>query len=245
MSEPVHHLGDRGRFGSWGYRRAVDHDHRQVQRARGGDFGIGASAARVLGHHEVDRVVAHQGHVARDIKRPARHDDPCVRQGQRCLRSFDKTQGIAMPGSDRECRQVHSSDSQKDIGALAVQCGHGTCHVWHMEPAVPGFGAPCRPRQRDEWHAGGGAGDNGMATHLRGKGMCGIHNVGDALAAQIADQTRDTSKPADAQRQRLVARPCHAASQGHGAGHARCIGSAGKRCGFGRAAEDQEVGRDG
>ena len=84
-----------------------------------------------------------------------------------------------------------------------------------------------------------------MGAHLRGKGMGGVHHMSDAFAVQIAGQTLDTAKPADAQRQRLVARPCDAAGQGHGAGHARRMDGAGECCGFGRAAEDQEVGRNG
>jgi hypothetical protein len=54
-----------------GDERAIDHDHRQAQRARGDQLGLRRAAPGVLAHHQVHRVVAQQGQVAVQRERPA------------------------------------------------------------------------------------------------------------------------------------------------------------------------------
>jgi hypothetical protein len=64
-----------------GDERAIDHDHRQAQRARGDQLGLRRAAPGVLAHHQVHRVVAQQGQVAASVNGPRSTTSACRGRG--------------------------------------------------------------------------------------------------------------------------------------------------------------------
>lgn len=243
--QPTHHSLRAGGFPSVRQGGAVDHDHRQAKTARRGDLGVGRRAACIFGNNKVDVVVLHQPAVRRFIERASVQDHMGVGQGKRSGRRVHQTQQVEMLRSRSEISQMHTSDGQHDATGRPIERGDRSLHIGNMLPAVSVCGGPGWTRQRDQWHICGRAGGNGISAHLCGERVGRIDDMRDTFLSQVRAQPGHAAKAANALRQRLTFRPCHApgkryrALQSGGGSH---LGKGGR---FGCAAKDQEVGCDG
>ncbi len=242
MTQPRQDLLRRMSLQSVGENWPVDHDHRQLQRARCRDLGSSTCTTSVLRHHKFDFVVLHQRQVIRRRKRAARLHDSMVGKGQHDVRRINQAKQIEMLGIGGKAVQMHAPDRQHDPCSGPRQGRHGTGDVRHMGPAVAAFGLPRCARQRDQRHAGLGAGQYGIAAHLCGERMGGVDDVGDAMRAQIPDQPCNTTKAAHTLGQRLLHGSFNAARVGNHTGNRVVTQCPAQRGGLGRAAKDKKVG---
>ena len=87
-------------------------------------------------------------------------------------------------------------------------------HIRRERPIVAGLRLPGGSFDGEQRRAGGRSRFDGVAAHLRGEGMRGIHQHIDALVAQIADEPFDAAEAAASGRDRLGARRGRPAGEG-------------------------------
>lgn len=231
-----HGLGAGSRWQRW----ALDQQHRQAQSARGQQLGPATVAARVFGHHPLDAVGAQQRQIAIVAVGAALHHHGAARR--RYLESgLDDAQQIPMRGALQERLDVLAPDGQKDAARLGWQRAHGGLEVGHAVPAIAGFGTPRRALQRQQRHAGLRASLDGVAAHLRGKGVGGVDHMRDALLAQIVGQSLRSAEAAHAGRQRLGDRLRRASGIRKDRRHARARQRLRQLGGFGGAPKQEDV----
>ncbi len=196
MSEPIHHFGDRGQGQPGGQGGAADHHHRQSKLARGIDLGARALTAGILGDDDVNMVLAEQRDITFDPERSAINHNFSFRQAQSCCRRIDQAQEVVVLRRAGEGAQGLTTDSQEYSLRLRRQGQRCRCFVGNDGPAVARFRAPRRAFERCQWHANRGAGFDGVAAHLGGKGVSGVDHLGDHFGAQIGHKTLHPAKAA-------------------------------------------------
>ena len=198
MIEPVHHLGYARKGQPRGQGGAVDHHDGQAQLARRVDLGTRAFATGVLGDHDVDAVLAHEGEVVLQEERPAGNHNFGPRQGQCGRGRIDQTQKVVMLCGAGKGGDGLASDREEDAGGHVGQGAGGSGFVGDNGPVVASLGLPSWTFERRKRHAGDGAGFDGVTAHLLGKWVGGVDQVGDVLGLKIGSQPCDPAKAADA-----------------------------------------------
>ncbi len=225
--------------------RTVDHDDRKAKRAGGSDFGVSPSSTGILGYDNIDSMISHQGLIISLRERSTRHQDLSRRQRKCSFRWVHQTQQIEVLRVGRELCQMHASNGQHDALRGEVQRRDSARDVGHMGPNVTRFRLPWRAGQSDQWDISQGAGDHGIAAHLRGEGMGRVNQMRNGLRTQKLRQPVHAAKAANPLGQGLTYGAFNPTREGYGAGDS-CVGQrACERCGFRCAAKDQEVGCDG
>ncbi len=168
MVEPGQHVSGGRDLAPLRHRRAVYHDDRQPKRARGCDFGIGAAAAGIFRHDDVDPVLLHQGPVVGFGKWATRDNHLCVGQWQRGLGRIHQPQQIKMlrvwaRNRPDACAPPPASpaagarSSAATAPAISATCCHLSCgsgsHLWDGS----GRSSAPRPAQRPRPHCGSSA----------------------------------------------------------------------------------------
>ena len=179
--------------GPGGEGRALDHHHRQPQRAGGDQLGGGGGRPAVLGHDRVDAVLGEQRQlvvVGRTGPGPGRLDA----QGQGIGRP--RPNG---PGTRRRSGRTAPARSVRSTGtpgvARGLHGGGGGLQVGHARPAVAVGGPPRRPldpQARDPDVVGGG---DGVPAHVGGEGMGGVDQHVDPLGTQVGGEASPPPKP--------------------------------------------------
>ena len=240
MTQPVHHLGDGGKAWSFGQGRSAYHDDRQAERAGGSQFGIRARPTGILGNDDINVVICQQSKIVVEPEGSARNHDGRLRQ-QGFGRWIDKPQQIVVLRRGFEQMQVLTADRQKDVHGGGRQRLHRVINSLHDVPHVTLFRLPRRAFQRGKGQGQGLASHGGVMTHLRGKGVGGVDDMGDVLVAQIADQARNAAKTADPLGQGL----CYGFGCTTGIGKDRVATGrgkcAGQQAGFGGAAQQKDA----
>ena len=222
--------------------RTINHHDRQTKRARRVQFGLGPSPARILAHHNVDRLIAEQGCVALDGKGASGHDHRVIRQARLCLRHINETQNIVVLGLCGESLHVQAAQSEHHAAGRPAKRRNSSVDIRHMLPPVAIPSLPGRAGQGDQRHTGLAAGVKGVPTHLRGKRVCGVNDMGDVMVAEVADKPLDPTKATNAMRDRLWPWGLDAARIGKHRRNAPLGKSTGQGAGFARAAKNKEVG---
>lgn len=241
MSQPVQNLRHACEFRPLRQDGAVDHQHRHTQRAGRIQLGPRPRAARVLGHDQFGIVPLHQCHIAFHAEGTARNDHVAIGHRQ-LLRLIDQSQQVMVLRLRGEIRKVHSTNRQKDALGGAGKGPDSRCDIRDVLPTILRPTGPRRARQGHQRNACCITHVDGIAAHLRGKGVGCIDNVADPV---ITDITRQPRCPAE---------PAHARWDGLRAGriYATCIRIDGRNplpgdrfcqsIRFGRATKNQEVG---
>ena len=240
MSQPVHHLGDSGKAWSVGQGGSVDHDDRQAEGARSGQFGIRTRPAGILGDNDIIVVVLQQSQVVGEQEGSAPdHCGALWQQGS--ARRVDKAQQIVMLRRYAEQMQVLTAYGEEDFHGGRRKIFNSVFNGLHRVPHVtllrlPGRAFQCRKGQGQNL-----AGRRGMMAHLGGKRVGGVDDMGNVLVAQVGDQARNAAKAANPLGQGL----CHGFGCAAGIGKHRVAARRGKRpgqkTGFGRAAQQKDA----
>lgn len=241
MRQPVQNSIDGEHLAPVGQGGPVDHDDGQAQFPRGRDLGHSARAAGILRDDKLCPMVLHQGAVACYRKRPAIHDDLRIWQRQGRLWRIDQPKQVAMLRVRREFGQMHPAHGQHHPRCRAVQRRNRASNVPDVVPVIPRLRRPRRAAERDQRNVGLRAGCDGVAAHLCGKGMGGVHNMADPVVFQISPKPLDTAKPADPQRQGLPLGARDTAGQRQRARYAGLGQTQRQGRGFCRASKDKEV----
>lgn len=241
MTKPAQNRSDIMGLGARGQGGPVDHDDRNAKRACGKDFGLRAAAARVLGHHAGDAMMAHQRQIARGCERPAIQHHRMIGKRRGRIGRIDQAQQIEMLGIEGKFGQMHSAHGQQDTFARPPQRGARCGNIGHMDPAIARFRLPRRTAQRNQRRSRDLRGVDGIAADLRGKGMGCIDQMADRVIADIARQPAGPAKAANAARKRLWRGPVDASGQRYRAGQSGRRHGGAKRRGLGCAAKDQGV----
>ncbi len=146
-------------------------------------------------------------------------------------------------GGWRKRQQVLSANRQKHPRWRGRQGGDGAVDVGDALPLVARLRLPSRALKRQQRHAGRRTGIDGIATHLRGKRMGRVHQVGNALRLQPVAQTSDAAKATNAGRQRLGDGRSGAAGVRKNRIAAGISQSARQLAGLGGATQQQNTGR--
>ncbi len=195
---PIHHQGYAAHSGAVRDLRAVDHDNRQAKGAGGGNFGDSAFAARVFGNHDVDAMVTQQGRITCKGKGAARDGDAGARQRQIIGGRINKAQQILVLRGCGKGRQMLPPDGQKHPARGGAKAGGCAGKVGHMQPIILRGGDPRRAFKGEQRNACGLTGQDRVGAYLRGKGMRGVDDMGDAFGGKIGLQARNTTKAAHA-----------------------------------------------
>lgn len=241
MIQPGQHILGRVGFLPRGNKGAVDHQNRQAPLARGDQLGLGALAARVFAHQQVDGVILNQAGIALDGERPAIHHQTVVGQGWRLIGRIDKAQQVMVLRLRGKGGHMHPPQRQHDAARRPGQSGHGFLHARDMVPDVARTGHPGRTGERDMPDARQTRGFDGVGAHRRGEGMGGIDQMRYPLFAQIVRQPRAAAKAAYAHRHGLSVGGLRPASVAERGGYALGRQQARQRAGFGGAAQKKDI----
>ena len=185
-------------------------------------------------------MVPHQRLIARHVERPARHDD-LGRKGQGAGGVIHQPQKIAVLRLRREGVDVLTADGQENPLRGSCQRCDGGLNVCHMCPAVTLPWHPGRTFQRDQRRAGGRASSDGIAAHLRGKGVRGVDHMGDPLGLKVGAKPRHPAKSADPHVDRLAHRRLGPPGVGVDARKPRLRDGLRHKVRLGRAAQKQDA----
>jgi hypothetical protein len=194
VTEPAQHLGDG--FDPFPHRHKwpADHHHRQCEVARGLDFGRGRLAPGVPGHDDVGAVVRQHGAVAGAVERPARHDDLGARQRQRRPRRIDQPNQISVLRMRCEGFEMHPADAEKHPTRRRAERFGRSLEIVDLDPAVAMPALPRRAVERQQRHAGHGAGGNGVGADLRRERMGGVDDARNLFGAKIVCEAIDAAE---------------------------------------------------
>jgi len=214
MTKPRQHLLDAFRAWPRGQLRPGDHDDGQAKLARGVDLGARAGATGISCDQQFDMSCAHQVEIAFAGEGAARDDHLGVRKRQHFAGRIDESQQVGMLRPAGERRKMLTSDRQKHTCLEVRQGGHRGIDVAHVGPAITGGLRPWRAFERDQRHTRDLGRLDGMAAHLRGKGMRCIDHMRDPrLADEIGKPVR-SAETADPRRQRMAERNLRASRIG-------------------------------
>lgn len=241
MTQPLQYRLDRVNFVLRWQLGSLDHHDGNAQRARGLQFGAGATAAGIFGDNCFNTVLAHQRCVIRHRKRAARYDDRMLWQRRRCCRRVNEAQHVVVVRLHGKAFEMLPAYRQQNARGRPGQRLHGTRDVGRRMPLITRLALPRPPRQGDQRNLDGLAGRNCVVAHLGCKRMRGVDDVRDAVFAKVGLQAFDTAKAADTVCNRLRSGSLDASSIGERCTDPGLRHGARKAARFGRAAKDQEV----
>lgn len=198
MSKPRQHRIDRMNLPALRQFGTLDHQHRQSHLASCRQLGHGALTAGVLADQTLDAVLAQQVKVTLEAEGAAVDGDGVMGQRGRRLGSVDQAQQVVMLGLGREGGEVHAADSQQYSLGRAGKGIDGGFNAGDALPVVARHRLPGRTSQGNEFDIAVCRGLYGMAAHLCGEGMGGIHQMGDAVLRQPGSQSLDAAEATNA-----------------------------------------------
>ncbi len=194
--------------------RALNHHDRQAKRARRLDLGDGGIAAGVLGQNNLNAVIAEKLDVVLRREGAARLNEDDVRQSEGRGGQIDQAYNVSVLRRGLQLGEGEAADPAENLPGLGANRLDSGGHIRRKRPIVAGLGLPGRSFDGKQRRAGGRSRFDGVAAHLRGKGMRRVHQHIDPLVAQIADEPFDAAKPAASRRDRLGARRGSPAGEG-------------------------------
>lgn len=241
MIQPGEHILGTVYFCTLGYGGPVYHQYRHTQSARGDELGFGAFAARILAYHQIDAMRLHQGCIPFGGEWPAIDDQAVSGQEGRMARGVDEAQQIMMLWLGGKGFHMHSPQSQHDAAGRSVQRGHCAVQVGDADPAVAGNRSPCRASEGEMRDTGQSGRLHRMRAHRCGKGMGRVHQMRDAMRAQILDQSGRSAEAADTHRHGLGKGVFRPASIAERRGDPLGCENPGEHARFGRATQQKDI----
>lgn len=240
--QPIEGGGDRG-YGrdrrGW---RAGDHDDRQSEVARGGEFGCGGGGAGVFGDQDVDAVSVQQSAFTGLVERATGGDDGGIWRAKFGRRGVDAADQVVVRWGGAERGEFLLADGEEDPAGRGADGGGGCCRGGNQGPAIGFGGVPGGAVDADEWDGRGGGGLGGVGGDLGGEGVGGVDHGIDRVVAEPGGEAGCAAEAADAVGDGGQDRGNGAAGERKDRGVV-LIGfeGAGEGRGFAGAAEDQEV----
>jgi hypothetical protein len=242
VTEPAHHFRRRLDRFSRGYEGPADHHNRQREIARGLDFCRGRIATGVLGHDDFGAVIRQHGAVIATFERPARHDHLGVRQRQRRAWRVYQPDQIGVLRMRGEGLQILPADAEKHPAWRRAERFGRRREIVDLDPAIAGRTPPGWALQRQQRHAGHGAGGDRVRTHLRSERMGGVDDARNLFGAKIGQEAIDAAKAAEAPGNRRGSRVFGAAGIGQYRVDIRIVRHHFRQTvGVGGAAKDQDA----
>ena len=242
MIEPGEHVLDP--LDALGFRQcwALQHDHRKMQPARGGDLAVSSLAAAILGEDGVDTVALEQHPILSLAKRSTRGQIDRLGHGKRRIDGIDASHQIKMLRRRGERRELLPPEREKHAARRRAEGIYRLLHGLDLNPMIASDGTPCGPSQRQQRRMSDAGGLNGIGGDGGGVWMRRIDQGIDPLGAQIFGKAVSAAEPADTQRNGLRQRLRGAAGERQRHGE---VGAGGKRAGqfprFRRAAKDEDT----
>ncbi len=197
MSQPTQHRLERVHLSSGQGIRALNHQDRQLQLARGQQLGSSPLTPRILAHQSLNAMRLQQGQFIGQNKRTPRQHRMLVGHIQGRRQRFDQAQQVMMLGLRHKMRQLQPTQCQKHTLGRASQSSHRTGHVSDGVPIIAHLRLPGRTRVGQQRHSQLRASGHCMLTDLRCKGMGGINNMADLSLLQVSHQASTATKSAD------------------------------------------------
>ncbi len=194
--------------------RALNHHDRQAKRARCLDLGDGGIAAGVFRQNNLDAMLPEQADIILRREGAARLNEDDVRQSEGRGGQIDQADDVGVLRRGLQLGEGEAADPAENLPGLGANRLDSGGHIWRKRPIVAGPKLPGRSFDREQRRAGGRSRFDGMAAHLRGEGVRGIHQHLNALVPKIADEPFDAAKPAASRRDRLGARRGSPAGEG-------------------------------
>lgn len=183
--------GDRSRGRKGG---ACDHHNGQTQIARGGKFWRGGVGAGVFRDEDIDTVLSHQACFGLAREGGALEQDRVIRRQAGRIRGDNAADEVVMLWRGAKRREILASGGEEHTARRGAKSGRCGVDVRHNDPVIVRRGLPAGPLQTQERCAGLGAGSDSIATHLRGKRVCGVDHRANFLCVKIGGQTFDATK---------------------------------------------------
>lgn len=221
---------------------ALDHDHRDIERAGGGDLAIGGGAAAVLGDDHVDPVFNQQFPLVALFERTGRENVMRFGNFEPGRDGIDATDQVVVLRRAFEMERFLPADGEEDAFRALAESLDCVCDGANVGPAIAGFGLPCRAPQRKKRNSGLTRRDGGVVRDARCKRMRGIDHKVEFFGLQKLGKSSAATEAAASGRDRLG----HWFSRSSGQRkQAVAIGTLSQRgcqlTRFGRAAKDQDA----
>jgi hypothetical protein len=97
----------------------------------------------------------------------------------------------------RKGLDMHPSQRQHDTFGLSAQRCNGSFNICNMLPVITGVRVPRRTRQCDQRNTGLQTSLMRIPTHLCGKWMRGVYNMGNVMIPEVGREALNASKTAD------------------------------------------------
>ena len=205
LGEPNHGVFSRGDRWAGRDEGAPDHHDRQAERAGGFDLGDRCIAAGILGQDNLDAVLAKQAEVVLRREGAARLDEDDVWQIERAFGQVDQADDVDVLRRGLKLGEGETADAAEDFSLRRANRLDGGGHIGREGPIVAGLRLPGGPFDSEQRRAGCRSRFDGVAAHLRGERMRGIHERIDTFVLQIADEAFDTAEAAVSGSDRLGA----------------------------------------
>ncbi|SHL32930.1 hypothetical protein SAMN05660971_00216 [Halomonas cupida] len=198
MSKPRQHRIDRMNLPALRQFGTLDHQHRQPHLASCCQLGHGALTTGVLADQMLDAVLTQQVEISLQAEGAAVDGDGVMGQRGRRFGSVDQTQQVVVLGLSREGGEMHAADRQQYSLGRTGKGIDGGFNAGDSLPAVARHRLPGGTSQGDEFDIAVCCGLYGMAAHLCGEGVGGIHQMGDAVLRQPGLQPLDAAEATNA-----------------------------------------------
>jgi len=240
--EPNHGFGG-GRYTGPGRNEwAGNHDNGQPECARSFDLRYGRVSARVLRQDRLDAMLAEEADIVIGGERAARLDDFDVRQIGRLGGAVDQADNVAVLWRGLQVSQGKTADGAEDRAGFGAERCDGGRHVLDLNPNISSLFYPGGPLQREQRRICQARRFDGVAAHLRGKGMRGVDQKIDAFGLEIVGEPFGATKAAAAGFNGLrPGRKRPASKRQDGFEPEVCRNKFRERARFGRAAEKEHA----
>lgn len=221
---------------------ALDHDHRDTERAGGRDLAIGGGAAAVLGDDDVDPVLDQQLTFGGLFEGAGRENVMRLGNVEPRCNGIDAADQIAVLWCAFEVESLLSADGEEDTFWHGAKSADRVRDGANTRPAIARFLLPHGAAQSKKQNTGTACGDGGVVGDASGKGMGGIDQKIEVSSLQKLGKSFAATEAAAAGRNGLHHRLGRAPGQRKQAVAIGALRERGRQLRrFGRAAKDQDA----
>ncbi len=221
---------------------ALDHDHRDAQRAGGSDLAVGGRTAAILGDDDLDPVLDQKLAFGRFLEGAGRENVKCMGNIETRRDGVDTADQIAVLRSALEMESFLSADGKENAvwrGAERQGC------LWDgadTRPAIAGFLFPLRATQSKKRNASPACCDGRVVRDACRKGMRSIDQKVEFFGSEEIGKPVASTEAAASDRNRLGHGLCRASGQRKQAVVIGAFSQRGRQLPrFGRAGKDQDA----
>ena len=241
MIEPVDSFGDGGHGRAIGYRRPLEHENRNTERAGRRDFAICGAATAVLGHNGVDGIRSEQCLIGGLVERTAGENVGCMRYIERRVHRINTSNEVVMLRGFTEGAQLLASNREENPPRGTAKCAYGTLGVHNINPKVAIYRLPRRSAQRQNRSTGLPGRQRRVAADRVRVRVRGVYQKVNAVSLQIRRKTFCAPKSTDSYGNSLRCRGRGATRQRNRCGKWQCGQCRGELTGLGGSSQDQDI----